>query len=67
MLKNIKAGFVTSGLFPFNLNKVLRSMPAPLIKLAIPSADEVKVRSCQQDVKPQTLVTLMLIESFMLL
>jgi hypothetical protein len=27
--KNIKAGFAASGLFPFNLDRVLRSMPAP--------------------------------------
>ncbi|KAF4630854.1 hypothetical protein G7Y89_g7281 [Cudoniella acicularis] len=41
-LKNIKAGFAASGLFPFNLDRVLRSMPAPLAKPAIPRADEVK-------------------------
>jgi hypothetical protein len=28
-LMNIKAGFATSGLFPFNPNRVLKSMPAP--------------------------------------
>ena len=30
--KNIKAGFATSGLFPFNPDRVLRSMPAPPVK-----------------------------------
>jgi hypothetical protein len=28
-LMNIKAGFATSGLFPFNPDRVLKSMPAP--------------------------------------
>jgi hypothetical protein len=65
--KNIKASFATSGLIPLNLNKVLRSMPAPPAKLAILSADKVKVRSCWQDIEPQTPVTLVLVESFILL
>jgi hypothetical protein len=63
--KNIKAGFATSGLFPFNLDRVLRSMPAPLAKLIILGADEVKVGSCRQDVEPQTPVTPVLAEAFM--
>jgi hypothetical protein len=62
---NIKAGFATSGLFPFNPDRVLRSMPAPLAEPAIPSANEVKVGSCWQDVEPQTPVTPVLAESFM--
>jgi hypothetical protein len=49
--KNIKAGFAATGLIPFNPDRVLRSMPAPLAEPAIPSADEVKVGSCQQDVE----------------
>lgn len=52
--KNIKAGFAASGLFPFNPDRVLRSIPAPLAEPAIPRADEVKVGSCRQDVEPQT-------------
>jgi hypothetical protein len=44
-LKNIKASFATSGLILFNLDRVLRSIPAPLAKPAIPSADKVKVGS----------------------
>ncbi|XTI92607.1 hypothetical protein V2W45_1523704 [Cenococcum geophilum] len=48
-LKNIKAGFAVSGLFPFNPDRVLRSMPAPLAKPAILRADEVKVGSYWQD------------------
>jgi hypothetical protein len=44
-LKNIKAGFAISGLFPFNPDRVLRSMPTPPAKPAIPSADEMEVGS----------------------
>lgn len=57
MLKNIKIGFATSDLFPFNPDRVLRSMPAPLAEPAMPKADEVKVASCWQDIEPQTPVT----------
>ena len=45
-LKNIKASFAASGLFPFNLDRVLRSIPAPLAEAAILRADKVKVGSC---------------------
>ena len=40
-------------------------MPAPLAEPAIPSADEVKVGSCRQDVEPQTPMTPVSAESFM--
>jgi hypothetical protein len=63
--KNIKAGFAASGLFPFNPDRVLRSMPAPQAEPAIPSADEVRVGSCRQDVGPQTPITPVSAESFM--
>ncbi|TVY18694.1 hypothetical protein LARI1_G006120 [Lachnellula arida] len=63
--RNIKAGFAASGLFPFNPDRVLRSMPAPPAEPAIPSADEVEVGSCRQDVEPQTPMTPVLAESFM--
>jgi hypothetical protein len=63
--KNIKAGFAASGLFPFNPDRVLRSMPAPLAEPAIPRADEAKVGSCRQDVEPQTPVTPVSAEAFM--
>jgi hypothetical protein len=45
MLKNIKAGFAISGLFLFNLDRVLRSIPAPPAEPAIPRANKVKVGS----------------------
>jgi hypothetical protein len=57
MSKNIKAGFAVNGLFLFNPDRVLRSMPTSLAEPAIPRADEVKVGSCQQDIELQTSVT----------
>jgi hypothetical protein len=63
--KNIKAGFAASGLFPFNPDRVLRSMPGPPAEPAIPRADEVEVGSCRQDVELQTPVTLVSAEAFM--
>jgi hypothetical protein len=73
--KNIKAGFAVSGLFPFNPDRVLRSMPAPSTEPAILRVDEVKVGSCRQDVEVhyqqdeelQTPLTLVSTEAFMLL
>jgi hypothetical protein len=65
MPKNIKAGFAASGLFPFNPDRVLRSMPAPSAEPAIPRADEVRVGPCRQDVELQTPVILVLAEAFM--
>lgn len=53
--KNIKAGFVASGLFPFNPDRVLRSMSPHPAEPAIPRADEVKIGSCRQDVELQNL------------
>lgn len=52
-LKDIKAGFAASGLFRFNLDRVLRSMPMPPVTPAVPRADEMTVRSCRQDVELQ--------------
>ncbi|TVY38216.1 hypothetical protein LSUB1_G004229 [Lachnellula subtilissima] len=49
--KNIKAGFAASSLFPFNPDRVLRSMPAPPAEPAIPCVDEVEVGTCRQDVE----------------
>ncbi|KAH8674863.1 hypothetical protein BGZ60DRAFT_469017 [Tricladium varicosporioides] len=63
--KNIKASFAASSLFPFNPDRVLRNIPAPLAELAIPRVDEVKVGSCRQDIEPQTPVTPVSAEAFM--
>lgn len=64
--RNIKAGFATSGLFSFNLDRALRSMSPSPAKPAIPSADEVRVGSCRQDVgvEVQTPVTPVSAEAF---
>ncbi|KAH8657177.1 hypothetical protein BGZ60DRAFT_472538 [Tricladium varicosporioides] len=51
MLKNNKAGFATSSLSVFNLNRVLRSIATPPTKLAIPRANRVKIESCWQDIE----------------
>ena len=48
--KNIKAGFATSGLFPFNPDRVLRDMPRPVADLTVPKADEIEVGSCPHDI-----------------
>ncbi|KAI1525550.1 DDE-1 multi-domain protein [Pyrenophora tritici-repentis] len=55
--KNIIAGFAASGLFPFNPDRVLRSMPKPLADLSIPKADEVNVGACHRNEVPLTPVT----------
>lgn len=55
--KNIIAGFAASGLFPFNPDRVLRSMPKPLADLTIPKADEVNVGACHRNEVPLTPVT----------
>ncbi|KAF5847260.1 hypothetical protein GGP41_003557 [Bipolaris sorokiniana] len=55
--KNIIAGFAASGLFPFNPDRVLRSMPKPLADLTIVKADEINVETCDQSEVPLTPVT----------
>ncbi|KAG9229626.1 hypothetical protein BJ875DRAFT_386959, partial [Amylocarpus encephaloides] len=44
--KNIKAGFTISSLFSFNLDRVLRSIPALIDVPAILIADELRVGLC---------------------
>ena len=66
-LKNIKAGFAACGLFPFNLDRVLRHMLKPPTNITVLRADEAKVGSCLQDVVLHTPITLVLVEGFMLL
>lgn len=56
-LKNIIAGFAASGLFPFNPDRVLRSMPKPVVDLSVPRVDKVTARMFSQNEVPQTLVT----------
>ncbi len=57
--KNIKAGFVASGLFPFNPNRVLRRIPRPVpaLELTIPTSNKSSVEPRPQDDVLQTPVT----------
>jgi hypothetical protein len=52
--RNIKAGWIKAGLFPFNPDRVLRDIQKPPAELTVPKADEVKVESCPQDEVLQT-------------
>jgi hypothetical protein len=55
--RNIIAGWAACGLFPFNLDRVLRVTPKPPAQATVPRADEIQVGSCHQDEVPQTPVT----------
>jgi hypothetical protein len=57
-LKNIVANLAASGLFPFNLDRVLRSLPKPVAGLAVPYANKVNVEICYWNEVLQTPVTL---------
>jgi hypothetical protein len=65
ILKNIKASFATSGLFPLNLERVLKDMTKPLTNVDISRVEEVDVGSRLQDIVPQTPMTLVLVEALM--
>jgi hypothetical protein len=54
--RNIKSGWGKAGLYPFNLERVLRDIQKPVAELAVPKDDE-KVGFCPQGEVPQTLVT----------
>ncbi|KAF2190317.1 hypothetical protein K469DRAFT_760038, partial [Zopfia rhizophila CBS 207.26] len=51
--RNIKAGWIKAGLFPFNLDRVLRDIQKSPAELTVPKADEVNL----QDEVLQTPVT----------
>ena len=56
--KNIKAGFAASGLFPFNPDRVLDSMPRPVIgHFTVSTADKVIVETSSEEQIPPTPVT----------
>jgi hypothetical protein len=52
--KNIKVGFAASGLFPFNPDRVLRTVPKPPGELTLAVTNKAP---CQEDAEPQTPVT----------
>jgi hypothetical protein len=64
-LKNIVAGFAASGLFPFNPDKVLRSVQKPVADLAVPHANEMNDEICHRNEVPQTPVTPVTAEGLM--
>lgn len=55
--KNIKAGWIKAGIFPFNPDRVLRNIPKPLAELTVPKASKVKVWPCPEGEVLQTPVT----------
>jgi hypothetical protein len=57
------ASFTISGLVPFNLDRVLRSIPKPSTELTIPKVIKVDVGPHLQDKVLRTPVTLVLSEA----
>jgi len=55
--KNIMAGWIKAGLYPFNPDRVLRGIPKPPAELTIPKANEVRVWSCPEGEVLQTPAT----------
>jgi hypothetical protein len=55
--KNIMAGFAASGLFPFDLDSVFRSMPKPVADLYSVDSRNGHVETCVENEVPQTPVT----------
>jgi hypothetical protein len=55
--RNITASWAASGLFPFNLDRVLRHIPKPPAQLTAPEAAGMHVGICPQDDVLQTSVT----------
>jgi hypothetical protein len=55
--RNITSAWAACGLFPFNLDRVLRVTPKPPAQLTVPTADEIQVGACHQDDVPPTPVT----------
>ena len=64
-LKNIKAGFAASGLFPFNPDRVLRDISKPPAEVTISEIDKAKVKPCSQDILPRTPITPVSVEGLM--
>jgi hypothetical protein len=55
--KNIKAGFAATGLFPFNPDRVLSSMPKPTEEASAITVEPAVVQTSPADEIPQTPVT----------
>ncbi|KAF2736962.1 hypothetical protein EJ04DRAFT_521590 [Polyplosphaeria fusca] len=52
--KNAKAGFAASGLFPFNPDRILKSIPQPVPELTTSAANTIIVAPSLQEDVPQT-------------
>jgi hypothetical protein len=63
--KNIKAGFATSGLVPYSLDRVFRGIPKPPADLIILKVEKVKVGPHLQDEILRTPVTPVSAEALM--
>ncbi|KFY95895.1 hypothetical protein V500_02625 [Pseudogymnoascus sp. VKM F-4518 (FW-2643)] len=63
--RNITAAWAASGLFPFNPDRVLRTIQKPLTQLTIPQAGGMKVGSCLHDEVLKTPVTPVSAEALM--
>lgn len=55
--RNIRAGWMKAGLFPFNPDRVLRGIQKPLAELTVAKADDPRIWSLSQDDILQTPVT----------
>jgi hypothetical protein len=55
--RNIKAGWMKAGLFPFDPDRVLKDIQKPLTQLTVPNAEITKVDSSPQNEIVQTPVT----------
>jgi hypothetical protein len=55
--KNIKAGFAACGLFPFNPDRVLNSMPKPAEETSMITAGKAVIQTSPTTEVPQTPVT----------
>jgi hypothetical protein len=67
--RNVRAGWAATGLFPFNLERVLRDIPKPAVKLTIPRVNSVTETYPREEAlhTPVTLVTLITAEALTLL
>jgi hypothetical protein len=63
MKRNITSAWAAIGLFPFNPDRMLRTIPKPLAQPTGPEANTVQVGSCPQDEVVKTPVTPVLVEA----
>ncbi|KAH9204300.1 hypothetical protein DL95DRAFT_430412 [Leptodontidium sp. 2 PMI_412] len=64
--RNITSSCAACGLFPLNPDRVLRKTPKPPAQSTVPRAVEINVGLCQQDEVPQTSVTPVTADAFII-